>query len=732
MTNEESDAILLRARRSSLETTDAELERKIAGSGKTKAQFRREREADRQRILNILHQRGGGSVLRGWRRELDPDGSLDLNYHEFVRSCARLGVDVDVMRLLSLDGQPSSLSLSELIPEEGGLVERFRQWLKEKFGGPIGMFTAFADDQNRFTKDMFIKRCRSHGFDATQKELLELYHFLDEDDQGSVTQDEVMFLEIDPHLRELEIFKYKMKSKHQQERMLAYVYWDDGRRDFHPRHRLARRPWLAGNFEKLPALQCEARIDRQHEAMWRTAEALAAFHSHLKKTYGNEVRAWRRALDKNRKFAVTRAELSQYCRAVDLNIDIGVLWKSLDKDGDNYITLTEYNPKCAVLLAQFQHWVRERFGSCAALWECPEVVDLLSEPQGGGRWVSNKKLLMDNLTAVLKAVGWKSDNSSSAGSSLGTMLDYYGCGFVSREDLEWLDRWQPPGWLCSEPDPKAWQELRVLMLKAYDLPLRAWRKLLDTDDTNQVCWSEFERACRKLGFKGNVGGAWRHLDADNSGTISMREYDQESADLLSSFKEWAEYQFASVELAFKAIDADGSGSITLSELKRACRRFKWQGNVKLLFHCLDTDNDSERRTLQYKELEFLDAWEGDYSASEQMLEDTIRLIQEREVKRRVRPSTTSSAPVLGLARDKPEPAGSENNSNYSGSQRPFTSESGATMDSRNVAKKPMSKAETLHRRYHCLAAKAKRRKNPEAPERLPRRIGQWMFTETPM
>jgi len=359
---------------------------------------------------------------------------------------------------------------------------------------------------------------------------------------------------------------------------------------------------------------------------------------------------------------------------VDLNIDIGVLWKSLDKDGDNYITLTEYNPKCAVLLAQFQHWVRERFGSCAALWECPEVVDLLSEPQGGGRWVSNKKLLMDNLTAVLKAVGWKSDNSSSAGSSLGTMLDYYGCGFVSREDLEWLDRWQPPGWLCSEPDPKAWQELRVLMLKAYDLPLRAWRKLLDTDDTNQVCWSEFERACRKLGFKGNVGGAWRHLDADNSGTISMREYDQESADLLSSFKEWAEYQFASVELAFKAIDADGSGSITLSELKRSCRRFKWQGNVKLLFHCLDTDNDSERRTLQYKELEFLDAWEGDYSASEQMLEDTIRLIQEREVKRRVRPSTTSSAPVLGLARDKPEPAGSENNSNYSGSQRPFTSE----------------------------------------------------------
>ena len=35
-------------------------------------------------------------------------------------------------------------------------------------------------------------------------------------------------------------------------------------------------------------------------------------------------------------------------------------------------------------------------------------------------------------------------------------LDFFGCGFLSRSDLEWLDAWDPPEWLYSEPDAEAW------------------------------------------------------------------------------------------------------------------------------------------------------------------------------------------------------------------------------------------------------------------------------------
>merc|ERR1719327_477007 len=105
------------------------------------------------------------------------------------------------------------------------------------------------------------------------------------------------------------------------------------------------------------------------------------------------------------------------------------------------------------------------------------------------------------------------------------------------------------------------------MLRKYRHPLRAWRCLLDTDDSNQVSWSEFQTACAKVNFHGNVAGAWRMLDADLSSTISLREIDAPSAALLSSFKDWTEMHFGSVQLAFKAIDRHNGGALLYSELK---------------------------------------------------------------------------------------------------------------------------------------------------------------------
>ena len=52
----------------------------------------------------------------------------------------------------------------------------------------------------------------------------------------------------------------------------------------------------------------------------------------------------------------------------------------------------------------------------------------------------------------------------------------------------------------------------------------------------------------------------------------MMEYDESMATLLNSFKSWTDALFGSVELAFKSFDADGSGSLTFSELRKSCRR----------------------------------------------------------------------------------------------------------------------------------------------------------------
>merc|ERR1712039_845693 len=113
----------------------------------------------------------------------------------------------------------------------------------------------------------------------------------------------------------------------------------------------------------------------------------------------------------------------------------------------------------------------------------------------------------------------------------------------------------------------------------------------------------------------------RHLDASLKGSITMKEYDPASSDLLESFKKWSDENFGSAALAFKALDDDGGGSISCLEFRKACRSLNWSGDASLLFNCLDpgglTSLDLDRsfsnsigakRGLSLKDVAFLDTW----------------------------------------------------------------------------------------------------------------------------
>jgi len=339
-----------------------------------------------------------------------------------------------------------------------------------------------------------------------------------------------------------------------------------------------------------------------------------AFLRHIRSLYGNEVRAWRRGLDPKGTFALSLNGLRRFCRReTKAPVDISLLWRSLDKAGTGICGLDVLCPRQAEKLASFRQWAHEEFGSCAAIWDHPATIEARRRPQRDGLWVAGKhKLLFTPLTEALRTLGCPIVGSAEARSLLLLALDYFGCGFVSRSDFEWLDSWDPPEWLYAEADPGAWEELRELLGNRYSHPLTAWRGLLDKDDSNSVSWQEFQAACREVRFSGNISGAWRKLDDDLSGYISLKEFDPPSSEILASFKDWAEQSFGSVELMFKAVDRDKSGSVSYLELKRMCRKMRWSGDVYVLFNCLDTDKrrDSGKRTLSLEELLFLDKWQA--------------------------------------------------------------------------------------------------------------------------
>merc|ERR1712232_1142662 len=130
----------------------------------------------------------------------------------------------------------------------------------------------------------------------------------------------------------------------------------------------------------------------------------------------------------------------------------------------------------------------------------------------------------------------------------------------------------------------------------------------DADGSNEVTWVEFKAACQNINFTGNVAGAWRYLDTDLQGGITLHEYDETSAELLTSFKNWSDSVFGSAALAFKSLDEDGNGTVTSAEFRKACRVLKWNGDAKLLYQCLKPDDERSKSGLVVKDVTFLDAW----------------------------------------------------------------------------------------------------------------------------
>lgn len=573
-----------------------------------------------QRLFAKLEEQGDGSILRGWRRALDPEGMMEVPFQDFCKAAKGMGL-LNMRDLFGTDSQPKVLTLEDLAPEEGALLARFRTWGKEIFGGPTEMFAEFdVDGEGQMDVVAFHAGCAQHGFVGSEEEVEDLFGCCDFTNNGFVREEELLFLEVDRSVREGAVFNTKKsRVKDQLFKDMATAYSLDASRGLPATHRLAQRPWLAEHFERLPTLVHQRQLTWEKQIYEKSVEAQIVFLGHLRGSYGNEVRAWRRGLDPKCTFIMTSTSLRRYCRHVDLPVDSTDLWRALDKDADGMLRLEEFAPNSAVVLATFRHWANKVIGSCAELWDLPQALEIRGDPEmRDSKWPSDKKMLHCNFMQLLEALGWPEALNANTRSTLCASLDFYGCGFVSRDDLEWLDSWKPPDWLYTEPDMDAWDDLRNLMMEGFSHPLQAWRMILDTDNSNQVCWEEFKTACEKLRWRGNIGGAWRALDGDLSGTITMQEYDPQSADLLQSFKEWASENFGSVVRAFKALDDDGSGLLSHKEMKLACQKLKWDGDTRLLFDCLDLGGKKEggRRVITIKEIEFLDSWTSDPSSKQ--------------------------------------------------------------------------------------------------------------------
>lgn len=145
-------------------------------------------------------------------------------------------------------------------------------------------------------------------------------------------------------------------------------------------------------------------------------------------------------------------------------------------------------------------------------------------------------------------------------------------------------------------------------LRKYSTLCRTWRLLIDPKGVGRVPFAAFCLAARSIGF-GDVRQLWAALDVNQSGFITMDEWDPVSFHNLVEFREICRVHYGSLEAAFSlGLDRSKSCTVTFAELQQFCEEKDFLGDTRVLFHALDLH---QRGFITVDELAFLSRFQGE-------------------------------------------------------------------------------------------------------------------------
>eukprot|EP00746_Dinoflagellata_sp_MGD_P011873 gnl/MRDRNA2_/MRDRNA2_125082_c0_seq1.p1 gnl/MRDRNA2_/MRDRNA2_125082_c0~~gnl/MRDRNA2_/MRDRNA2_125082_c0_seq1.p1 ORF type:complete len:750 (-),score=140.85 gnl/MRDRNA2_/MRDRNA2_125082_c0_seq1:36-2285(-) len=493
------------------------------------------------------------STLSSWLQHFDCNHDMVISFEEFLEGMSRLEYQGNAHILFRrMDIDGSGeLTLDEIDPDASKLWMRFRYWCVERFDSPSHMIRQLA--------------CSGGTAESNLEDFIETVHRLG----WTGGYEETLFGCI---------------SNDVQCVTPAYLGWFETDKAKQARKERAR---------------AEAVQEQAYHAKERRAviQELQRFRAFLKKKYATFLRAWRCALDLDGSMSIQKHELFTAVKEIGFRGNVRLVWKGLDKDMSGVTSLMELDLRSAYQLAKFKEFCTNIFGSAAQAFT---VFDKYKKC----------KLRRDDFLEACHANGFK-----KATPGLFHGLDWKGNQYIMAADLAFLDAWRCPLYLTCKANEKAAKEFKAALLRMYKNYIKAWRHCLDRDNSNCVAWEEFDAACRKIRFTGDLHGAWRFLDRDMNGSISFEEIDAESSDALLCFKRWADEEFGGIRSAFNVIDTDGTGALNRREWRKAMTAYGYQGDIKKLFDALDVDGQG---VLTLTEISFLADWEVDQITEEDL------------------------------------------------------------------------------------------------------------------
>jgi hypothetical protein len=318
-----------------------------------------------------------GNVVRGWRVGIDTNGDGALTMAEFCAACRAVGIEGQfrtIFRKCDEDGS-QTITLEEFDAEAFHILNDFKELLSKKFLTIEAAWESVAKDSpGGITADQFHAATKRIGWEGDSKKLLQ-YLDMETFGGGRITMDELEFL--------------KLPSK----------------ADFEPPKKYEKATITLERGKREPV------------------ETLAQLKEVLRRRYGNLVTGWRVGIDSDGDGKLTMAEFVKACRKIGIEGNFKSMFREMDNDGSQSISLKEFDPHAAQVFDDFKNCLQEKYGTLQKAWN----LGLARDSPGG--------LSKDKFIAGCAKVGYQGDAKELV-KFLDT--DIFGTGRITMDELEFL------------------------------------------------------------------------------------------------------------------------------------------------------------------------------------------------------------------------------------------------------------------------------------------------------
>lgn len=284
---------------------------------------------------------------------------------------------------------------------------------------------------------------------------------------------------------------------------------------------------------------------------------LPQFHSWCAAKFGSLVQLWR-CLDVHNHMRIGQGQFLRGMHDLGYHGDARELFKELNRDQTGTLLFYHFAPEAALAIGEVMHWSRTHFGSLGEVG-ISRLLDKRAHITRAQFIQFCKKKGFDNEVALDTAFD---------------LMDKDGTELVTKSEISLLDHWDFPEWLTAQADEAAAELLKEkLVAHCHDNVFLAWRHL-DRHATMRVGWHDFRQVCRKLLSPEDcqsLASAWRSLDDDLSGWLSLREFDRETYDQLVKFIKWTEDSFGGIAGAFPKLQANKDAQMGSHDFRYICR-----------------------------------------------------------------------------------------------------------------------------------------------------------------